>query len=488
MRLGVSGWISLALALGCSENDRVVFHDPMPGPEASSTDPAPVGVEPSPATPPVPASPPSPDAGDGNDVTCTNRVEFRALGVVPDNYGQSWGALDPNSGYAYWSHGWSGNDLRISSFRWTATAGVQILADQAEPQTDEVDLSFRLVSTDGGTVLGTRYSDQPSADGFRWTPETGMSWLDFEPVDMTPDARTAVGFRERVPVRWVDGVGATELDPTWSALNPTVENLRLSRSGDVVLASGYFAGRSFRWTAATGSRDLGQLDGAPSKTLAYAMSDSGDVIAGTADYAYVEPARAFRWTQASGLRDLGAVPGAPEGASTSVIGISADGSTIIGQVALDSSFAHVFRWTEAGGMQDLVPGNRKAQATYVSPLGDVVIGYFWSDVGSAAGGFRWTEATGAMDVNYTTPLGIGADGDLLVGNTSQGPSIETFGKLAGTTPDLVRLMPGLVPDDWSSPQLSGASRDGRLLVGEAINPNGQQEPWLLHLVQVCPGQ
>lgn len=92
-------------------------------------------------------------------------------------------------------------------------------------------------------------------------------------------------------------------------------------------------------------------------------------------------------------------------------------------------------------------------------------------------------------MDYTTPLGIGADGDLLVGNNLQGPFIHTFGKLAGKTPDLVRLAgPGLVPGDWSDPRLEGVSRDGRLLVGDGINPSGQREPWLMHLIEVCPGQ
>jgi len=290
-------------------------------------------------------------------------------------------------------------------------------------------------------------------------------------------------------VRWVDGVGPTEIDPTWSAFRPALQALTLSRAGDVVLASDYYSGRTFRWDAVTGSTELGQLEGAGPKTLAYHMSDIGDVIAGTAGDGIAEPARAFRWTEATGLQALGAVPGTPAGASTSVFGIAADGSAIIGQVALDSSFAHAFRWTAATGMQDLTPGDRKSQVTYVSPNGEVVIGYFWIDVGSAVGGFRWTEATGALEVNYTRPLGIGADGDLLVGDTLQGPSIETFGKLAGKMPDLVRVAgPGLVPSGWSDPRLDGVSHDGRLLVGNGINPNGQREPWLLHLIEACPAR
>lgn len=418
---------------------------------------------------------------------CASSFEFHALGLVPDNYLQRWTVLGPDSSYAYWTHEWSGNDTRVDSFRWTASKGVQILAVQAEPWAEEEDLFFSLVSSDGGTVLGVRYLGEPDSDGFRWTPEAGMSSLDFAPVAMTPDAKVAVGFSEGIPVRWLDGVGAIEIDPAWSALGTKLSLLTLSRSGDVVLSADFFSGRTFRWTTTTGSADLGLLDGAASRTLARYMSENGDVIAGVADFSLAAPARAVRWTEATGLQALGDVPGAPAGAGTQVFGMSKDGSAIIGQVALDSSFAHAFRWTEATGMQDLTPGDRKAQVSYLSPDGQVVIGYYFSDLGSAVSGFRWTAATGAVDVSYTTPLGIGADGDLLVGNNLQGPFIHTFGKLAGKTPDLVRLAgPGLLPRDWSEPHLEGVSRDARLLVGEGINPSGQREPWLMRLIDVCP--
>jgi hypothetical protein len=360
--------------------------------------------------------------------------------VVPDNYGQYWTVLDSNSNYAYWSHEWSGGDLRTSSYRWGASDGVQSLALAPEDDEEDIDLFFSLVSKDGGTVFGASYSDAASVGGFRWTREAGMSPLDFEPTAMTPDARIAVGFRDGMPVRWLEGVGATEIDAAWYGVQPpVVDRMTLSVGGDVVVGVGYFSGRSFRWTAATGSTELPRLARAPSKTLADYASQDGHVIAGTAGTQFVEVTRAFRWTEANGLQDLGDLPGAPEGADAQVTGLSGDGSTVVGQVQSFGTFSHPFVWTEATGMQDIVPGDRIAYINYVSPNGAVVIGFFLNEAGSASGGFRWTQATGAVDVGYTTPLGIGADGDLLVGNTLEGPFIETFGRLAGTRPLLARL-------------------------------------------------
>ena len=111
--------------------------------------------------------------------------------------------------------------------------------------------------------------------------------------------------------------------------------------------------------------------------------------------------------------------------------------------------------------------------------------YAMLKLGSATGSFRWTRATGAVDTGYVTPRGIGADGDLLAGNTLEGPFISTFGVLAGTQPEALRLAPEIVPSGWSEPWIDGISRNGRLLVGQALNPSGQREPWLLHLIEAC---
>jgi hypothetical protein len=69
---------------------------------------------------------------------------------------------------------------------------------------------------------------------------------------------------------------------------------------------------------------------------------------------------------------------------------------------------------------------------------------------------------------------------------AQGPFVRTFGKLAGTQPEIVRMAtPELVPVRWSRPRLEGISDDGRLMFGKAVNPDGQQQGWLLHSSQRC---
>ena len=140
-------------------------------------------------------------------------------------------------------------------------------------------------------------------------------------------------------------------------------------------------------------------------------------------------------------------------------------------------------------MQDIVPGERYAYATYLSPNGEVVLGNY-SFEGDVPHGFHWTEATGLQDApRGFNGTGIGADGDVLVGTNAEGSFVQTFRKWAGTEPELVRLArPGLVPEGWSEARLHGVSNDVGLLFGDALNPAGKREPWLLRLRAACAEQ
>jgi hypothetical protein len=75
---------------------------------------------------------------------------------------------------------------------------------------------------------------------------------------------------------------------------------------------------------------------------------------------------------------------------------------------------------------------------------------------------------------------------MLVGRVGRDRHLIRGGTDTGTQPELVSLAsPGLVPDGWSRPCLQGISDDGRLRFGGAVNPDGQQQSWLLHLIEHC---
>src|SRR5205814_5239252 len=81
---------------------------------------------------------------------------------------------------------------------------------------------------------------------------------------------------------------------------------------------------------------------------AYGTSSTGSVIVGYASNAAGQY-RAFRWTAATGMKDLGDFGYA----YASAYGVSGDGSIVVGE-AWDASYnQRAFRWTAGGGLQDL---------------------------------------------------------------------------------------------------------------------------------------
>jgi len=132
---------------------------------------------------------------------------------------------------------------------------------------------------------------------------------------------------------------------------------------------------------------LGTLGGPESWALG--VSADGSVVVGAA-YNAAGYWRAFRWTAAGGMQDLGTLGGAGSWAW----GVSADGSVVVGWAHNAAGYGRAFRWTAAGGMQDLgTLGGANSAARGVSADGSVVVG--WAD--NAAGqwrAFRWTALGG----------------------------------------------------------------------------------------------
>jgi probable HAF family extracellular repeat protein len=130
--------------------------------------------------------------------------------------------------------------------------------------------------------------------------------------------------------------------------------------------------------------------------VALGVSADGSVVVGWAEHAAGQY-RAFRWTAAAGMQDLGTL-----GGDRSVAyGVSADGSVVVGGVEDVEGQRRAFRWTAARGIQDLgTLGGDSSWAWGVSADGSVVVG--WAE--NAAGqdrAFRWTAAGGMEDLNLT---------------------------------------------------------------------------------------
>jgi probable HAF family extracellular repeat protein len=141
-------------------------------------------------------------------------------------------------------------------------------------------------------------------------------------------------------------------------------------------------------------QDLGTLGG--DESVALGVSADGSVVVGWAHNAAGQ-ARAFRWTAAGGMQDLGTLGGDWSTAR----GVSADGSVVVGSARNAAGQGRAFRWTEARGMQDLGTLGGDWSAAYgVSADGSVVVGYAHNAAGQERA-FRWTAASGMEDLNIT---------------------------------------------------------------------------------------
>jgi probable HAF family extracellular repeat protein len=296
---------------------------------------------------------------------------------------------------------------------------------------------------------------------------------------------------------------------TWSAASGQQTPMGFSASGgqlrgvsdDGSIVAGYTS-IAFRWTAATGIVNLGDLPGGNVSASAWGMSGDGSVIVGQSSSFASGASRqeAFRWTVVDGMMPLGDFVGGTFNSRAE--GVSADGATVVG-FGSGASGTEAFRWTTAGGVMtplgELPGGGYNSQAHAVSADGNVVAGHS-SVVNFDEEPFRWTAASGIVGLgmpataSQSYAYGINGDGSTVVGQADHPPSRTgaaawqysafiwdtTHGRRDLQT--ALRDDYGLTLSGWTLESAFGISDDGRTIVGSGIDPLGARQGWVVVVV------
>lgn len=315
---------------------------------------------------------------------------------------------------------------------------------------------------------------------------------------VTPDGTVAVGFtNSSAPgggeaFQWTSDNGITGLGVGTGSQSVAygVSNNGTVIAGDSISDSG---SQSFQWTQPNNFTVIGDIPGGGNTSVARAVSADGTTIVGQGSS--TSGLEAYRWTQANGFEPLGFLPGG-EGFSLA-LDVSTDGQVIVGESdSIDANcFAcpEAFRWTPDGGMQplgDLPGGEFRSSAQGMSPDGTYIVGQGLSDNGLEA--FIWTEQSGMTGLGdldggafESRAFAVSADGSTIVGEASADNGVTAFIWTESTGMITVRsLIENELNLDITGWQLNAAtdiSDDGLTIVGNGVNPTGQNEAWVLRV-------
>lgn len=256
---------------------------------------------------------------------------------------------------------------------------------------------------------------------------------------ITPDGQYVVGFSKISfasdhAFRWSAATGMVDLGeiPGFGTREQNIKARAISADGTIVVgqsSAGTIPGQqAFRWTASGGMQGLGDLvETVPSqfsrmRSFANAISGDGSVIAGDSR-SNVGSTTPYRYTDADGMVAIEPSVVHPANGANTVYGSSHDGSVLVGSInsVTPGKLNEAFRWTEAGGLERLGTFNdgNISQAHAVTPDGSVIVGTARDPNQFHA--FRWTEANGYDLLNDGTlfqasgALAVSSTGSTIVG-------------------------------------------------------------------------
>jgi uncharacterized membrane protein len=328
------------------------------------------------------------------------------------------------------------------------------------------EISPTAVSADGRVVVGSFgfYGSKPPGQAFRWTEQTGVVGLGFLSGGHYAYSTAAATNRDGSVV-----VGA-------SMFNPPGTSYGYSQGYRVVVPGALLS------------------LGAPPNTsfnLATGVDATGNVVVGYGQSNGSITPNAYRWTESSGLEMLG---------EFAVQGISADARVVVGYT-ISTAYQHpeaAVRWTAAEGMVSLGVKGAYTEAHATNADGSVIVGERWDVTpwtATASVGFRWTKASGALDL-AALPVGpfcqadaLSADGSITVGECGESSDFYSGNKQAAIWDEAhgaraladVLAAAGADLGGISLRFATGVSANGKVFVGTGVDANGTAQGWVARL-------
>lgn len=316
------------------------------------------------------------------------------------------------------------------------------------------------VSADGSTVVGHSLSTgaasclgfgTPHFEAFVWKAATGMvgkcdipggpegSWA----YDASGDGSHYVGYSYSV-----SGNEAHRDMLGWGDLAGGIVDsaiMRVSDSGAIGVGRGYGpTGLEAAAFTSTAVRPLGDLPGGFSYSNGRGISGNGVYAVGVSESASGTEAFRINLTiVAAPMEPLGDSPGGSF--SSDAYGANFDGSVVVGESNGFGSSPSAFRWTAATGMVDIADGNW-SRAEACSADGNVIVGSYFSVGGANA--LIWDPLNGARGLEDVLRHHYGLDAALT---------------------------------GWHLAYAKDVSADGRTIVGYGTNPAGDFEAWVAKL-------
>lgn len=251
-----------------------------------------------------------------------------------------------------------------------------------------------------------------------------------------------------------------------------VDLYNISLSSDGRAAVGFFWDgltiHSYRWTTQSRYQQLGRDPWGKAVGVSATISADGKTIAQTILSDSGAYATAGIWTEAGGWRQLGET-------QSNVYGMTRDAKIVVGELFVESADAwHGFRWSEATGMVDMGSSGANSRILSASADGTVLVGFDFDPIYHGPRPAVWVHGVlKLLDGGRWngTANAVSADGTVIVGSSNNKPVMWTLqdGALVRTvlrSPDPTIGIDGALPNALSD--------DGRVVVGMGYTQTPQQ--------------